>query len=92
MNVLLGIWPCQLLEQMRHPPLSWNTSVALYSYCSVQMSDVTAVPANQNEVPLTLTEHQGTAWKFVAYGNLRWVCPKISYKIKGLSLNLAMKL
>lgn len=62
MSVLVGIWPCQFLEQMRHPQLSWNTSVARYSYCSVQMSDGTVIPAKQNEVPLILTENQGMAW------------------------------
>lgn len=86
MSVLVGIWPCQLLEQMRHPQLSWNTSVAHYSYCSVQMSDVTVIPAKQNEVPPHSHRKPRHGLEFVTCGNLCWVGPKFSYKTKGLSL------
>lgn len=43
MSVLGGIWPCQLLEQMKQPQLSWNTLVAHYSSCSEQMNDVAVI-------------------------------------------------
>jgi hypothetical protein len=45
MNELGGIWPRQLLEQMKQPQLSWNTLVAHYSSCSEQMSDATVISA-----------------------------------------------
>lgn len=45
MNILVGIWPCQLLEQMKHPQLSWNILVAYHSCCSIKMSDSTAISA-----------------------------------------------
>ena len=45
MNILVGIWPCQLLEQMKHPQLSWNILVAYHSCCSIKMSDSTVISA-----------------------------------------------
>lgn len=45
MNILVGIWPCQLLEQMKHPPLSWNILVAHHSCCSTKTSGSTVICA-----------------------------------------------
>lgn len=45
MNTHVGIWSCQLLGQMKRPPLSWNILVARRNCCSTDMSDSTVISA-----------------------------------------------
>lgn len=63
MSIPVGIWPCQLLEQMKHPLLSWNILVARRSCCSTKMNDSTVICAKQN---VALSENQGITWSLFA--------------------------
>ena len=83
MNILVGIWPCQLLERMKHPQLSWNILVAYHSCCSIKMSDSTVISAEWN---VALPDSPCTPrpiLTFVASECMRWASPA-SARVEGL--------